>query len=320
MQACRWAISTRRFPLNPTPQHSSKKVYGNKEIVAALGALVLLASCSPSGPGFLNAAGPVASGERDLFIHVATITLIVVIPVLILTPFIAWRYHRSNSTSHYQPWWEFSWPLEILAWGVPVLIVIALAFFFWRDNHLLDPYRPIDAAKPPITINVVGLNWKWLFIWPGQNVAAVNELVIPVGRPVRLRLTSDTAMQSFMVPKLAGQIYVMAGMTTELNLMASRPGVFDGFNAQYNGEGFPQQRFRVRAVSTDDYRKWIKNVQLGAHPLDASAYKALTKRTTVQNPTYFSDVDPELFSRIVHKYHDVVADQPGAKQLKRDGQ
>lgn len=275
------------------------------QLLCVIGGLVLVlasAGCALQGNGFLNPVGPTAEAERQLFFEVTALTLIVVVPVLVLTPWIVWRYRRGNKQSAYRPKWEFSWPLEILAWGVPVLIVIALGLLLWNRTLRLDPYRPLSAALPPVEIQVVGLDWKWLFIYPRQGIATLNELVIPVGRPVHLTLTSDTVMQSFMVPNLAGQVYAMAAMKSQLNLQADRAGEFLGENTQYNGKGFQKQKFRTRAVSEQDFSRWLEHVKETGKRLDCDQYAGLMKQTLVPKPVHYARAEAGLFEWVVKKY------------------
>ena len=199
---------------------------------------LVLGGCAALQLGVVNHAGPVAAEQWHLYLIVGAVLVFVAGPVLLLVPLIAWHYRLSNKGDAYRPDWGFSWPLEILVWIPPIGIVIGLAFLLWSATHRLDPYRPLTAAQPPVEVQVVALDWKWLFIYPDEGVATVNQLVIPVGRPVHLSLTSGTVMQSLLIPQLAGQIYAMAGMKTQLNLAASRAGVFRGQNTQFNGRGW----------------------------------------------------------------------------------
>jgi cytochrome o ubiquinol oxidase subunit 2 len=247
--------------------------------------------------GFLSPAGPVAAATRHEFLFVCVVMLFVIGPVLLLAPLFAWHYRLSNTRSAYRPQWGFNWPLEGLIWIPPALIVIGLAVFLWRDTHRLDPYKPLPGQ--PIEIEVVALDWKWLFIYPAQGVATVNRLVIPAGHPVHLSLTSATVMQSFLMPRLAGQIYAMAGMRTQLNFEAAKPGSFLGENVQFNGMGFQNQTFDVVALDTDDFAHWQAGTKALANRLDPAAYQVLSRRSTLPHPLAFGAVDPGLFDRIV---------------------
>jgi Heme/copper-type cytochrome/quinol oxidases, subunit 2 len=262
------------------------------------------AGCAGTVHGFLAPAGLVATDQRSLLIEVTLITLIVVVPVLVLTPWLVWRFRRrADNSAEYDPRWEFSWTMEILAWGVPILIVIALSWLLWVRTHQLDPYRPIASSTKPLQVDVVGLDWKWLFIYPAQHTASVNELVIPTDRPVHLTLTSDTVMQSLLIPKLAGQIYAMPGMRTQLYLEANHAGQFRGENTQYNGRGFQQQKFSTIAMPAAAFTRWQQQARSSGKRLDCAAYAALAKPSLNVQPTAYRDVDPQLFRWILTKYH-----------------
>jgi cytochrome o ubiquinol oxidase subunit 2 len=264
-----------------------------------LGLPLLLGGCAALQLGVVNPAGPVAAEQWRLYLIVGAVLVFVAGPVLILVPLIAWHYRLSNKGDAYRPDWGFSWPLEIFVWVPPIGIVIGLGVLLWGATHRLDPYRPLPGAQPPIEVQVVALDWKWLFIYPDEGVATINELTIPVGRPVHLSLTSGTVMQSLLIPQLAGQIYAMAGMKTQLNLAASRPGMFRGENTQYNGPGFQNQRFDVIATDAAAYDRWLARVRAGGRPLDKAALTRITARSVVPRPQLFSRVPPGLFRSIM---------------------
>lgn len=276
-----------------------RDLYRTATVLAVLAAALAVSACTGAGSGFMQPAGPVSSTERSMFFEIATITLIVVIPVFLIAPYLLWRFRRSRGDPDYAPDWESSAPLEWLIWGIPVLIVIALAFFVWIRTDQLDPYRPIPGTGRPVKIQVVALDWKWLFIYPGEGVASVNEMAIPSGRPVELKLTSATVMQSFHVPRLAGQIYVMAGMTTSLGLRAEQNGTFRGRNTQYNGEGFARQRFTVKALPASAFEHWIDQARKHGRALDKSAFLQLAKPSTPASPSFYGRVEPNMFRRIL---------------------
>ncbi|HEU4669609.1 MAG TPA: ubiquinol oxidase subunit II [Dyella sp.] len=252
-------------------------------------------------------AGPVAGAERQLLVQAAALMLFVVVPVIVLTPWVAWRFRRRNRRSAYRPGWDFSRLLEVLIWGAPALLVAFLAVRVWTQSHALDPYRAIAAGQgssaAPLDVQVVGLDWKWLFIYPDQHIATLDTLVLPVGRAVHLHLTSDTVMQSLLMPRLAGQIYAMPGMITQLWLRADRPGDFSGENTQYNGSGFARQKFAVHAVDAGDFRRWVGQVRADGDVLDARRYHRIARRGVPAAPERFGQVEAGLFERIVAKYH-----------------
>ncbi|MHA0318573.1 cytochrome ubiquinol oxidase subunit II [Sphingomonas melonis] len=263
------------------------------------GALVLASSgCAALSHGFVNAAGPVAADQRHLFVVLACVLVFVAGPVLLLVPLFAWHYRLSNTRHAYRPNWSFSWPVEALIWIPPTAIVIGLAVLLWDHTIRDDPYRRLPGGSP-VEVQAIALDWKWVFIYPGQGVASVDRLTIPVGRPVRIRLTSGTVMQSLMIPQLAGQVYAMAGMTTQLHIMASRPGTFRGANTQYNGDGFTHQRFDVVALPAGAYDRWLTQTRAADRPLDAATWRRLSARSVIAQPVVFSSVTPQLFDRVV---------------------
>ena len=275
---------------------------------------------------FFDPQGPIAAAEKDHFIQTAAITMIAVLPVLILVPLILWRYRYGNQKARYTPKWEFSGLLDTAMWGIPFTIVAVLSVQLWQDTVALDPYRPLKSDKPPLEVQVIGLDWKWVFVYPEQEIATVGELAFPADRPVKLTLTSDTVMQSFLVSALAGQIYVMPGMETQLQLLADAPGVFEGENTQFNGDGFTQQKFRAVAQTGADFSDWAARVKANGVPLDLDAYGRLAVRSTPTEvhaefatsdmPTdavWFGTVLPDLFERVLHRYHQGSALDPSGQ-------
>jgi len=258
---------------------------------------LMLEGCGVLDWGFLSPAGPIAGAIRDEFLLVCLVMLFVIGPVLLLVPLIAWHYRLSNTKSAYRPQWGFSWSLEGLIWIPPTIIVVVLAVFLWRDTHRLDPYRPLPGA--PLEVQVVAMDWKWLFIYPGQGVATVNRLVISAGQPVHLSLTSATVMQSILMPRLAGQIYAMAGMRTQLNFAADAPGSYLGENVQFNGMGFQNQKFAVDAMGADGFAQWLAQTRAQPNRLDEAAYTSLSRRSTLPGPLAFGAVESDLFQRIL---------------------
>lgn len=258
---------------------------------------LLLGGCGVLDRGFLSPAGPVASAMRHEFLTVCLVMLSVVVPVLLLTPLVAWHYRLANTSSAYRPQWGFSWSLEGLVWIPPTLTVIGLGVFLWQYTHKLDPYKPLPGQA--IEIEAVALDWKWLFIYPDQGVATVNRLVIPAGQPVHLSLTSATVMQSILVPNLAGQIYAMAGMRTQLNFAADKPGAFWGENVQFNGMGFQNEKFDVASLDAGAFALWLAQTKAQPNRLDAAEYQTLSRRSTLPHPLAFGAVEPDLFDRIV---------------------
>ena len=258
---------------------------------------LMLSGCGTLDHGFLSPGGPVAAATRHEFLFVCLVMLFVIGPVLLLVPLIAWHYRLSNTSSAYRPDWDFNWPLEGLIWIPPSLIVVGLAVFLWRDTHNLDPYKPLPGQT--IEIQAVALDWKWLFIYPAQGVATVNRLVIPAGQPVHLTLTSATVMQSILMPRLAGQIYAMAGMRTQLNFAADAPGIYLGENVQFNGTGFQNEKFEVASLDPGGFKAWLAETKSQPNRLDPAAYQSISRRSVLPHPLAYGAVDPGLFDRIV---------------------
>jgi cytochrome o ubiquinol oxidase subunit 2 len=260
-------------------------------------AVLPLASCQ----GVLDPQGPIASAERLLLINSTSIMLVVVIPVILATLAFAWWYRSSNTHATRSLDESYEGRVEFVVWSIPALTVILLGGVIWIGSHQLDPRAPIPGSTDPLRVDVVALDWKWLFIYPNHSVAAVNQLVIPAGTPVEFRLTSATVMNSFFVPQLGSQIYTMGGMTTHLNLLADKPGEYPGFSANFSGDGFSEMRFVVKSVSTADFNAWLAQTRATGSALDDTGYAALAKPSTAVPPTTYRSVDPKLFERIVDK-------------------
>lgn len=273
-------------------------IRGRTSLFATLPAL-MLSGCDALKLGVMNHAGPIAASQWHLYVIVGIVLVFVAGPMLLLTPLIAWHYRLSNKNRAFRPHWNFSWILEAFIWIPPAGIVIGLSILLWNYTHTLDPYRPLASDQPALEIQAVALDWKWLFIYPDQRVAAMNQMVIPVGRPIHISLTSGTVMQALLIPQLAGQIYAMAGMTTQLNLAASRPGTYRGENTQFNGTGFQSEKFDVIALAPTEYAQWVEHLRGSAHPLDAAAYANLFRPSSPPQPIAFSSVPEFLFQRIL---------------------
>ncbi|KIC40358.1 cytochrome O ubiquinol oxidase [Ruegeria sp. ANG-R] len=295
-------------------------------------AALMVAPCPLFADTFLEPAGQIASDQRSHLLWVTGITMIAVIPVFVLLPLILLRYRRGRSGATYKPRWEYSLPLEITMWGVPLFLVGVLSLALWQSTHKLDPYKPIEGAGPPVNVQVVGLDWKWLFIYPDLGIASVGELAIPVDQPVAMTLTTDTVMQSFIISSLAGQIYAMPGMTTELHVMADTVGAFEGENTQYNGNGFVGQKFMTRAMDTADFDGWVQKVKSDGVALDEAAYGVLARQSSQEeahkglasgampsDAIWFTLPDIHLFHKIVGRYHTgkplPLAAQPGTVEF-----
>ena len=285
-------------------------VHRNMKKVAAAsllaGASVILSGCHMA---VMDPQGPIGVQEKDLIILAVFLMLIPVVPVIVMTLWFAWRYRASNTKATYAPDFEHSNRIEAVVWAIPTLIIIALGTVTWVSTHALDPRAPLTALSAharskPVEVEVVSLDWKWLFIYPEYNVASVNELALPVGTPVHFKLTSATVMNSFFIPQLGTQIYTMTGMQTQLSLRADRAGSYEGISANYSGEGFAGMKFKANAMSDADFKAWIIKAQASGATLDGSAYAALSKPGMADKPVYYMNIDPMLFHKILNNCTD----------------
>jgi len=264
-------------------------------ILAALAAPLALTGCTE---GILNPQGPITAAERELLFNSLGIMLTIVVPVILATLGFAWWYRASNTRARYLPTWSYSGKIEIVVWAIPAMVIILLGGIIWISSHDLDPAKPIQANVPTIEVDVVALDWKWLFIYPQQGIASVNHMVVPAGAPVSIQLTSATVMNSFFVPQLASQIYAMAGMTTHLNLLADHPGQYQGLSAQFSGDGFSGMRFTLDAVPPDQFATWVSTTKGTGPTLDDAGYTTLSQPSKYVPPSTYKAIDPMLFSRI----------------------
>src|SRR6516225_6720802 len=264
-------------------------------------ALIGVATLGGCSEGVLNPKGPIASAERLLLINSTAIMLVVVVPLIVATLAFAWWYRSSNARASRGPDESYEGRTEFVVWSIPALIVILLGGVIWIGSHQLDPRAPIPANADPLRVDVVALDWKWLFIYPDQGIAAVNQLVIPAGTPVKFRLTSATVMNSFFIPQLGSQIYTMGGMTTHLNLLADKPGEYSGFSANFSGDGFSEMRFIAKAVPAGDFNAWVRQMRGTGSALDEAAYAQLAKPSIAVPPKTYRSVEPRLFDRIIEQ-------------------
>lgn len=250
----------------------------------------------------LEPAGLVGHKERALIIIAILLSVIVVVPVFTMTIIIAWRYRASNTKAKYSPEWDHSRLFEGLWWGVPAAIITVLSVITWQSSHALDPYKALAATTKPLTVQVICLDWKWLFIYPNQNVASVNLVEMPVNTPVDFKITSDAVMNSFWIPQLGGQIYAMPGMSTQLHLVANKYGSFYGSPANIAGSGFSYMNFTAKAVSVQDFNKWVQSAKQSPRHLTQAAYNQLAKPSQSNPVVYYSIVQKDLFASTVLKY------------------
>lgn len=278
-----------------------------RRLLLAAGLALPLAGCNTI---LLNAPGDIARQQGDLIIVSTLLMLIIIVPVIALTLFFAWRYRASNKAATYKPDWDHSLQLELVIWAAPLLIIIALGAITWISTHTLDPYRPLDriaegrplpADAEPLVVEVVALDWKWLFLYPEQGIATVNELAAPVDRPIRFKLTSSTVMNAFYVPALAGMIYTMPGMQTELNAVMNAPGDYEGFSANYSGAGFSGMRFRFHALDDTGFDTWVNTVRNSGQSLGRDGYLALEKPSEREPVKHFGSVDASLYEAILNR-------------------
>ncbi|MBH0089123.1 ubiquinol oxidase subunit II [Pseudoalteromonas distincta] len=268
--------------------------------IALASTVLALSGCKG---GILDPKGQIGIDEKNLIIIATVLMLLVVVPVIVMTLYFAWKYRDTQTHEIYAPKWAHSNKIEAAVWAVPVVIVIILGVITWVSTQELDPYKPIEGKGKHLTVEVVSLNWKWLFIYPEQGIATVNELVFPANVPVEYKITSESTMNSFFIPQLGSQIYSMAGMETKLHLIANEPGTFKGFSANYSGAGFTGMKFNAIATPTqEDFDKWVSNIKTNANNLTHANYVELAKASENNPVAYYGKVDDGLFHTIVMKY------------------
>lgn len=268
-----------------------------------LGLLISTLILSGCDAALLNPKGQIGLEERSLILTAIGLMLIVVIPVIVMALFFAFKY-RAGNNAKYSPNWAHSNKIEAVVWGVPIVIILILGTITWKTTHSLDPYRPLDSDQKPLVIEVVSLDWKWLFIYPEQNIATVNEIAFPKDRPVEFKITSNSVMNSFFIPQLGSQIYAMAGMQTKLHLIANEAGEYKGISSSYSGAGFSGMKFK--AIATPDeasFNQWVDNVKQSPNTLNnMAAFNKLAAPSEFNKPEYFSNVDPNLYGNVIAKF------------------
>ncbi len=313
----------------PTPATTGAKTKtGARTWLKRLAALPIALAVSGCDWVVMSPSGDIATQQRDLVLVSTGLMLLIVLPVIALTLIFAFRYRASNKAATYKPDWDHSVGLELMIWGAPLLIIIALGAITWTSTHLLDPYRPLARIKPeaqttgtnvplgdlggtpaqikggtgnPLEVDVVALDWKWLFIYPEYGIATVNELAAPVDRPIKFKLTSSSVMNAFYIPALAGMIYSMPGMETTLHAVINKPGTYEGFSSNYSGAGFSGMRFRFYGRSNAGFEAWVDRIKSGGGGLDRAKYQQLVKPTEKVPVMRFGAVDPGLFKAIVEQ-------------------
>jgi cytochrome o ubiquinol oxidase subunit 2 len=288
-------------------------MHKNKELrrpawLAAIAMAAGLTGCSKAV--VLNPAGDIAAQQGQMVITATLLMLVIIVPVIALTLFFAWKSRQGNTEAEYDPEWHHSTTLELVIWTVPLLIIIALGALTWIGTHKLDPYRPldrIDAQRPlaanvkPLEVQVVAMDWKWLFFYPEQGIATVNELAAPVDRPILFKLTATSTMNAFYVPDLAGMVYAMPGMQTELNAVINRPGVFQGMSSHYSGAGFSGMTFKFHGLSDGDFAQWVQKAKTEGKPLDKGRYLHLVKPSERDPVQRFATVEEGLYDKVLNR-------------------
>jgi cytochrome o ubiquinol oxidase subunit 2 len=263
--------------------------------ISCLAAVAALAGCAPA---VLDPRGPVGAADRTILIDSLAIMLAIGVPTIVATLAFAWWFRASNAKARYLPDWAFSGRIELVVWSIPLMVIILLGGVAWIGSHELDPYVPLPSKTKALEVQVVSLDWKWLFIYPDEGIASVNQLVVPAGVPVHFSLTSASVMNVFFVPQLGSMIYTMNGMTTQLNLQADEPGTLEGRSAQFSGDGFSDMRFEVRSLPAEGFAAWVAATRGAGEMLDAARYGALMKQSINVPPATFAGVDADLFRKI----------------------
>jgi cytochrome o ubiquinol oxidase subunit 2 len=257
---------------------------------------IILTACEPA---VLDPQGVIGTAEKTILIDSLAIMLAIVVPTIAATLAFAWWFRASNTRALYLPDFEYSGRIELIVWSIPLLTILLLGGVIWIGSHDLDPAKPLASKTPPLEVQVVSLDWKWLFIYPDQRVASVNQLVVPAGVPIHFSLTAASVMNAFFIPQLGSMIYTMNGMRTQLNLRADKPGTFLGLSSHYSGDGFSGMHFDVQAVPAERFSAWIEATRNTGPTLDAGSYAALARQSMNTSPFTFGAAEPDLFRQIV---------------------
>jgi cytochrome o ubiquinol oxidase subunit 2 len=269
--------------------------------------LAALAGCNTV---VLNPSGDVAAQEAHLIIVSVALMLLIIVPVFVLIVWFAFKYRASNTEAAYEPDWDHSTKLELVIWGAPLLIIIVLGLVTWISTHKLDPYRPLDriaegrpvpASTKPLVVQVVAMDWKWLFIYPEQGIATVNELVVPVDVPVRFKVSATSVMNAFYVPEMAGMVYAMPGMEITLNAVQNKPVQSFGISSNYSGAGYSDMKFGYRGVPQGDFDGWVQSVKAAGGNLDRANYLTLEKPSIKEPVRRYAAVDGDMYYRILNR-------------------
>ena len=283
------AASTRRMP-----RLASRTAARCAALLAPIG----LAACQAD---VLDPQGPIGEAEKTILIDSLAIMLAIVVPTIAAILGFAWWYRSSNTRARYLPDLAYSGQLELIVWAIPLLTIMLLGGVAWIGSHDLDPAKKLPSKDPPLEVQVVSLDWKWLFIYPGQHVASVNRLVIPAGVPVHFSLTSASVLNAFFIPQLGSMIYTMNGMTTQLNLRAEKPGTYHGLSSHFSGDGFSDMHFEVAALPADGFSTWVDTTRNNGEMLTPRSYAELAMQSMKLAPFTYREVDPDLFQKIVQQ-------------------
>jgi cytochrome o ubiquinol oxidase subunit 2 len=254
-----------------------------------------LTGCARS---ILDPVGPVGADDATILIDATLIMLAIIVPTILLAFWMAWRYRASNTKAEYLPYWSYSGRIEAIVWAIPILTIMFLGGVIWIGSYELDPFRPLPSKVPAVEVQVVSLDWKWLFIYPRQGIAAVNQLVVPAGVPVHFSITSASVFNVFFVPRLGSMIYAMPGMVSQLNLQADRPAVLFGQSSHFSGDGFSDMQFQVRSVAPAEFATWTNTARSSGPLLDQAGYAALARQSQHVTPFTYRGIDPQLFNAI----------------------
>src|ERR1700730_2223218 len=306
MESVMHATSPDRMPQEVTPTPSASAMW--LRAVSMTSAAMLMASCSE---GVLDPHGPVGKAERVILYDSTAIMLAVVIPVIVLTLVFAWWFRARNERARYRPDFEYSGRIEMIIWSIPALIILFLGGIAWTGSHDLDPPAPLADRTAPLDIEVISLDWRWLFIYPQEGIASLNHLVVPEGVPLRFRLTSTTVMNSFFVPQLGSQIYTMPNMVARLNLEADQPGTFEGLSTQFSGDGFSDMRFDLVSTEAEAFKYWVNTTKTQDGVLDETTFEELVKPVKADGAQTYAQVSEGLFDRISSGHMAAVSPQRG---------
>ena len=270
---------------------------GKGAIVVLLG--LCLASCSG---GVLDPLGPVGADDATIMIDATVIMLAIIVPTILMAFWMAWRYRASNAKAEYLPYWSYSGRIEAVVWSIPILTIMFIGGVIWIGSYRLDPFKPLASKTPPLEVQVVSLDWKWLFIYPGQGIATVNQLVVPAGTPVHFSITSASVFNTFFIPRLGSMIYAMPGMVSQLNLKADRPATMFGQSAHFSGDGFSDMQFQVRSVPEAQFTDWVRTAKGSGANLDEASYAQLARQSQNVKPYSYASVDPKLFDAVAMQH------------------